>query len=350
MSTSMIIAVDLAKTVFEIAVADGRGTIIERHCLSRAQFQRFFHNRDHATVVMEACGTAHFWGRELKRLGFTVRLLPAQYVRPYRRRNKTDRADAAALLEAARCGEILDVPVKTEDQQAIQGLHRIRSQWMVARTARINALRGLLREQGVDLPAGANNAVKAAPRAIDDERIPYALRLALLDIVGEILSLEARIERIEAQLANHARDDASLQTLLAVPGIGLLSATALVAAIGSPANFRNGRHLAAWLGLTPKESSSGMRRKLGRISKRGDAYLRTLLTHGARAVLSRAKQLAHQGKPLSQLQTWALSLEQRAGHNKATCALANKLARIAWAVWMHQREFNGNYQPHALAA
>ena len=350
MSTSMTIAVDLAKTVFEIAVANSRGTITERHRLSRAQFQRFFHNRDRATVVMEACGTAHFWARELTRLGFTVRLLPAQYVHPYRRRNKTDRADAAALLDAARCGEILDVPVKTQDQQAIQGLHRIRSQWMAARTARINALRGLLREQGIDLPAGANNAVKTAPPVIDDERIPYALRLALLDIVGEILSLEARIERIEGQLATHARADASVQALLNVPGIGLLSATALVAAVGSPANFRSGRHLAAWLGLTPKESSSGRRRKLGRISKRGDAYLRTLLTHGARAVLSRAKQLAYQGKPLSQLQTWALSLEQRTGHNKATCALANKLARICWAVWMHQREFNGNYQPRPIAA
>lgn len=350
MSTSRTIAVDLAKTVFEIALADDRGTITERHRLSRTQFQRFFHNRASATVVMEACGTAHFWGRGLGRLGFTVRLLPAQYVRPYRRRNKTDRADAAALLEAARCGEIIAVPVKTKDQQAVQGLHRIRSQWMAARTARINALRGLLREQGVDLPAGAGNAVKAAPRAIDDEILPYALRLALLDVVGEILSLEARIERVEAQLATYARESASVQTLLTVPGIGLLSATALVAAIGSPTHFRNARHLAAWLGLTPKESSSGRRRHLGRISKRGDAYLRTLLTHGARAVLCGAKQLASQGKPLNRLQQWALALEQRTHHNKATCALANKLARICWAVWIHQRQFNGNYQPSAPAA
>ena len=172
MATSMTIAVDLAKTVFEIAVSDGNGKIIERQRLSRSRFQRFFQNRDVATVVMEACGTAHYWGRELTRLGFSVRLLPAQYVRPYRRRNKTDRADAAALLEAARCGEILEVPIKTEEQQAVQGLHRIRSQWMAARTARINTLRGLLREQGIELPAGARNAVKAAPRAIDDERIP----------------------------------------------------------------------------------------------------------------------------------------------------------------------------------
>lgn len=349
MNTSMTIAVDLAKAVFEIAVADAHWKIIERQRLSRAQFQRFFGNRAPTTVVMEACATAHFWARELRRLGFTVRLLPAQYVRAYRRRNKNDRADAAALIEAARCAGILDVPVKSEHQQAIQGLHRIRSQWMAARTARINALRGLLREQGIDLPAGAGNATKAAPQAIDDERLPYALRLALLDIVGEILSLEARVARIERQLAAYARDDAAVQTLLAVPGIGLLSATALVAAVGSPAHFTNGRHLAAWLGLTPRQNSSGLRRRLGRISKRGDVYLRTLLTHGARAVLSRAKQLAHQGKALTRLQQWALALEQRAGHNKATCALANKLARICWAVWMHQRTFNADHQRASLA-
>lgn len=350
MSTSMTIAVDLAKTVFEIAVGDGRGTITERHRLSRAQFKRFFQNRDQATVVTEACATAHFWARELGRLGFTVRLLPAQYVRPYRRRNKTDRADAEALLEAARCGEIRDVPVKTEHQQAIQGLHRIRSQWMATRTARINALRALLREQGIELPSGASNALKAAPQAIDDERVPFALRLTLLDVVGDILSLQARIERIEKQLQAFARTSPATQTLMTIPGVGLLSATALVAAVGSPHHFSNGRHLAAWLGLTPRENSSGMRRRLGRISKRGDPYLRTLLTHGARAVLSRAKQLAVQGKPLSRLQAWALALEQRTNHNKATCALANKLARICWAVWIHQREFNGNYQPHAVAA
>lgn len=220
---------------------------------------------------------------------------------------------------------------------------------MASRTARINALRGLLREQGIDLPAGAGVAIKAAPTAIDDERLPYALRLALLELVGEILSLENRVARIERQLAAYARDDAAVQRLLSVPGIGLLSATALLAAAGSPVHFSNGRHLAAWLGLTPKETSSGLRRRLGRISKRGDAYLRTLLTHGARAVLARAKQLAYQGKPLTRLQQWALTLEQRAGHNTATCALANKLARIAWAVWMHQSAFDAHHQPALLA-
>src|SRR5690625_846678 len=162
MSSSMTIAVDLAKSVFEIAIADSDWRIVERRRLSRSQFQCLFFNRQPATVVMEACGTAHFWGRWLSKMGLTVRLIPAHYVRAYRRRNKTDAADAAALVEAARCAEIMDVPVKSAEQQAIQGLHRIRSQWMATRTARINNLRGLLREQGCNLPAGAKAAMAAA--------------------------------------------------------------------------------------------------------------------------------------------------------------------------------------------
>lgn len=350
MHTSMTIAVDLAKSVFEVAIADEHWRITERHRLSRSQFQRFFHNRPPATVVMEACGTAHYWGRELARQGFTVRLLPAQYVRPYRRRNKTDRADTSALIEASRCTEIKDVAVKSEHQQAIQGLHRVRSQWMTTRTARLNALRGLLREQGINLPVGAAKAVKAAPRAIDDEQIPYVLRLTLLELVGEIHGLEERIKRLERQLARYAQDDSAVQALMTIPGIGLLTATALAAAVGSPDHFRNGRHLASWLGLTPREYSSGMRRHLGRISKRGDVYIRTLLTHGARAVLLRARQQVNQGKQPTRLQAWAMALQSRAGHNKATCALANKLARIAWAVWMHQKPFEHEHQATPLVA
>lgn len=343
MSASMTIAVDLAKTVFEIAVADSDWRITERYRLSRSQFQRFFFNRAGTSVVMEACGTAHFWGRWLRRQGFAVRLIPAQYARPYRRRNKTDAADAAALVEAARCAEIIDVPVKSAEQQAIQGLHRIRSQWVACRTARINNLRGLLREQGINLPAGAAVAVSAAPGLIDVDTIPVELRQALLDIVSEIRGLEQRIKAVEQQLRGYARSSCDVQQLQQVSGIGLLTATAMVASVGSPTHFRNGRHLAAWLGLTPREFSSGRRRMLGGISKRGDRYLRTLLIHGARSVLLRAQADARAGRPLTRLQQWALAVKQRSNHNKAACALANKLARIAWAVWMHERRFDGDY-------
>ena len=248
MTSSMTIAVDLAKTVFEIAIADSDWRIVERHRLSRAQFQAFFFNRAPATVVMEACGTAHFWARWLTGLGFTVRLIPAHYARPYRRRNKNDAADAAALVEAARSAEIIDVPVKSAEQQAIQGLHRIRSQWMTTRTARINNLRGLLREQGINIPTGAATAVSAAPALIDSEAIPEALRAALLEIVSEIRALEARMKVIERELKQYATASRDVQSVQQVPGIGLLTATALVAAVGTPDNFRDGRHLAAWMG------------------------------------------------------------------------------------------------------
>lgn len=343
MTSSMTIAVDLAKTVFEIAIADSHWRIVERHRLSRSQFQQFFFNREPATVVMEACGTAHFWGRWLTNLGFTVRLIPAHYARPYRRRNKNDAADAAALVEAARNAEIIDVPVKSAEQQAIQGLHRIRSQWMTTRTARINNLRGLLREQGLNLPAGAAAAVSAAPALIDSDEIPAPIRPALLEIVSEIRALEARMKTIEAQLKQYAVKSRDVQSIQQVTGIGLLTATALVAAVGTPDNFRNGRHLAAWMGLTPRHVGSGHRMVLGGISKRGDRYLRMLLIHGARSVLIRAQINARTGKSLTRLEQWALDLRQRSNHNKTTCALANKLARIAWAVWAHDRAFDANH-------
>ena len=288
-------------------------------------------------MVMESCGTAHYWARTLKVMGHTVRLLPPQYVRAYRRRNKTDRSDAAAILEAARSPEIKPVAVKGIDQQTIQGLHRVRSQWMTTRTARINVIRGLLRELGYPLPVGSHIVRRKAPAVL--EQLPAPLRAAIDALLDEIRSLEQRIHAIEDELERFARHNEAVEKLREVPGIGLLTATALWAAAGSAAVFKSGRHLAAWLGLTPREYSSGNQRHLGRISKRGDVYVRMLITHGARSVLARAKQLQRSNKPLTGVQRWAVQLEQRIGHNKATCALANKLARIAWALWRH----HGNY-------
>lgn len=341
MNQSMTIAVDLAKDVFEVAVGDLKGRIIERARLSRPQFLRFFENRPAAEVVMEACGSAHHFARTLSRLGFSLSLLPPQYVRPYRRRNKNDAADAEALLQAARNPEIRPVAVKTVEQQTIQALHRVRSQWMRTRTARLNAIRGIYRELGHALPVGAIVGQRRAGELL--EQLPTSLQAAVSSLLEEIRLLEHRCDVIERELARFADDHPGIQQLRQVPGIGLLTATALWAAVGSAALFRSGRHLAAWLGLTPREFSSGNRRYLGRISKRGDVYVRMLLTHGARAVLNRAKQLSKSSKPLTRLQHWVLTLESRVGHNKATCALANKLARIAWATWRHQRNFDGNF-------
>ncbi len=341
------VAVDLAKSVFELAIGDGQGRVTERKRLSREAFSRFFINRPPCRIVMEACGTAHHWARTFQAMSHEARLLPPQHVRPYVRRNKTDRADASALLEADRCGDILPVPVKSEGQQALQGLHRVRSGWMATRTARINELRGLLREFGFDLPQGPAAVMERVPGWLADEAvaIPPVLRKALSAVMDEIRGLEARVAEVEKQLRQEAKQRPAVQKLMAVPGIGLLIATALIAAVGGMEAFRGGRHLAAWLGLTPKESSSGFKRRLGRIIKRGDPYLRTLPIHGARSALNAAIMKLNAGKALTRPQRWAVELAGRAGHNKAATALANRLARIAFAVVRQGREFDGDFVP-----
>lgn len=340
------VAVDLAKTVFELAVANEQGRLVERKRLSREGFARFFANRPPCRIVMEACATAHHWARTFQAQGHAVKRLPPQHVRPSVRRNKTDRADAAALLEADRCGALLPVPVKTVEQQGLQGLHRVRSAWLATRTDRINTTRGLLREFGLDLPQGPAAVLTQVPTWLADEEspIPPALRTALTERIAEIRALDTRIAAIEQQLREQAKPRPEVQRLMAVPGIGPLIATALVAAVGRMEAFRNGRHLAAWLGLTPRESSSGQRRHLGGIRKRGDGYLRMLFIHGARSALLAATHQSRAGKkPLTRLQRWAVDLAARAGHNKAACALANKLARIAFAVVRQGRVFNGDF-------
>ncbi len=336
------VAIDLAKDVFELAMADASGRVIRRERLSRSHFGLFVETLPTCRIVMEACGGAHHWARRFQAVGHQVVLLPGQYVRPYRRRNKTDRADCLALLEAAKNREILPVAIKTPQSQAILGLHRVRSQWMATRTARINALRGLLREYGVSLPGGAVAGLRVVAAAIDAEAVPPVLRPALHALLAEIRALEARILELEQQLESLSRQSPAILRLRKVSGIGLLTSTALVSSAGSADAFRNGRHLASWLGLTPREYSSGSARRLGSISKRGDVYVRMLLVHGARAALNRAKQLAKAGHVLTKLQRWALDLESRAGHNKATVGLANKLARIAWACWKFERDFIGD--------
>jgi transposase len=341
------VAVDLAKSVFELAVSDGQGRVTERKRLSREAFSRFFVNRPPCRIVMEACGTAHHWARTFQAQGHEVKLLPPQHVRPYVRRDKTDRADAAALLEADRRGDILPAPVKSEDQQALQGLHRVRAGWMATRTDRINAVRGLLREFGFDIPQGVAAVVERVPGWLADETVavPPALRKALSEVMAEISELDARIAGVEKQLRQEARQRPAVQKPMDVPGIGLPVATALVAAVGGMEAFRDGRRLAAWLGLAPKESSSGNRRRLGGIGKRGDPYLRTLLVRGARSALLAAQTRRAAGKELTRLQAWALGLAERAGHNKAACALANKLARIAFAAVRLGRDFDGDFVP-----
>jgi len=273
----------------------------------------------------------------LQTLGHSVVLLPPHAVRPYVPRNKTDRADAKALLEAYRNDDIHPVPVKSLDQHSLATLHRFRSAYLAERTARINTTRGILREIGIAIPLGARNVVPAVRAFIEDPTgiSPVALRPLFDDVCNQISELEARIRHIERDLEALAGKNPIVTRLRTIPGVGLLTATALFAFVGDVKRFRSGRHFASYLGLTPREASSGATRRLGRISKRGDPYLRMLLIHGARAVLCHAKKL----ESPDHLRAWALRLEQSRGHNIAATALANKLARIAWAVWNRGGDF-----------
>jgi transposase len=284
---------------------------------------------------MEACSSAHHGGRELQTLGHQVSLLPPSHVARYRLGNKTDQADARALLEAARNEKIVRIPVKTLDQQAITALHRLRSGYLASRTARINAVRGLLSEFGIPLPKGARSFLTHAHQGLDHDLIPAYLRDSLFEALEEVRDLEAKAAHLKDQLQRLGDRIPTVQYLLTIPGIGILSATALLSTVGDINRFSTGRSLANYLGLTPREASSGLRRRLGRISKRGDPYTRMLLVHGARSALL----AAHRVQEPDQLQAWAIPTANTRGHNIATVALANRIARIAWRVWRDQRPF-----------
>ena len=336
------IGVDVAKAVFEIGISTKPGTIGERQRLSRKRFTEFVHLQEPATFVMEACGSAHYWGREMEQCGHEVVLLPPMQVRPYVKGNKTDRTDVTGTLEANWNADIYPVPVKSLMQQQLTSLHRVRSGWMGTRIARSNMVRGLLREVGIGIPLGAAQVVPRVLEAVEDAEsgVPWAMREVLHTSCGEIRQLEGQIQGVERQLEALTRQTPVVARLRTIPGIGLLTATALVGFVGDIQRFHSCRHFASYLGLTPREWSSGLRRRLGGISKRGDTYLRTLLIHGARAVIRVAKS-----EP-DQLSAWALEIQQRRGYKKASAAVANKLARIAWAVWKRGEVYSS--QPTAV--
>jgi transposase len=346
------IAVDLAKSVFQVAISSVPGRIDEQHRLSRERFQRFFAGRESTDVLMEACGTAHHWGRYLQALGHRVWLLPPADVARYRDGNKTDRADTVAILEAGRNEAIDPVPVKTFEQQALTSLHRLRSAYVADRTARINTVRGILRELGHAIPQGARTFVARARPVLDDTELPEELQDELGRALDEIEALREKARALSSRIEAIGDRMPEVEHLRSIPGIGVLTATALVSFVGEPRRFKSGRHFASYLGLTPRESSSGLKRRLGRISKRGNIYVRMLLIHCGRSALL----AAHRTKHPDALQLWALRLELRSGHNKATVALANRLARIAWRIWCDRRRYErlspiavvarGGRQPH----
>jgi transposase len=340
---AMTVAIDLAKDIFEVAISDGQGRVHERRRLKRRQFATFVDTLpSDAMVVMEACGSSHYWARRCQARGAMGRLLSPQYVRPYVRRNKTDRTDAEALLEANRCGSLLAVPVKTVEQQMIQAVHRLRQQWQITRTARINFVRALLREQGIVFPVRTRTLQRQIAAVIADPETPLSdlTRQTASWVLEDLEAVDGQLKQLDRRLAHIARTHPIAGRLQQIPGIGVVTSTALVGSVPHIHAFRRGRQFASWLGLTPREHSSGQRRVLGGISKHGDVYLRSLLAHGARAFLRGAEVRATQSTHTpTRLEDWAVRVAARRGRHRAILAIANKLARIIWAVWHHDRDF-----------
>ncbi len=332
------IAVDLAKSVFQVSIANQADRIIDRKRLTRSQFERFIIQQPPVQFVMEACATANYWSQFAQSHGHTTKLLHPYYVKPYVRRNKTDSADADALLRANNDPHLLPVPTKKPDQQAIQGLHRIRQQLIRTRTGRINLARALLAEFGISLARGTSAIGQRL--TTHAEQLPFVLHADFQDLITEIQALKQRIEQLDKSLSNIAKNDPVAQQLMSIPGIGVTTATALIAGVPDIHLFKRARQFSSWLGVTPREHSSGNKRRLGAISKQGDTYLRTLLVHGARSALQQAHRQQNKApNELSNLQRWVLQLEMTRPKNVATVALANKMARLIWVTWTEARTY-----------
>jgi transposase len=333
------IGIDLAKNVFQIHGVDHRGHPSMRKKLKRAQVAEFFANLPSCLVGMEACAGAHFWARKLQAMGHTVRLIAAQFVKPYVKTNKNDAADAEAICEAVSRPGMRFVPIKLIESQSLLALHRARQGFIEERTAQANQIRGFLLEFGIVIPQGIRHIERCMPGILEDaeNELSVSFRQLLTRLMGHLRELYRQVEEIEAEIKRWHQDNAASCKLTDIPGIGPLTASALVASIGDAKAFANGRQLAAWMGLVPRQHSSGGKPTLLGISKRGDTYLRTLLIHGARSVIARAKGKA------GYEESWLGQLLARRHHNIAACALANKNARIVWALLAHDRAYESAY-------
>lgn len=326
---TITIGLDLAKTVFQVHGVDDAGTVTIRKKLRRSELLTFFTDLPACLIGIEACATAHYWARELAALGHEVRLMPPTYVKAYVRRQKNDAADAEAICEAVTRPTMRFVPVKSAERQSILVLHRSRELLVRQRTMLINAIRGHCAEFGLIVAQGARRAVELVEqvRQADDRILPDLARSALLMMADHLQVLAAQIHQLERRLLTWHRQDQVSQRLATIPGVGIITATALSASISNPALFRSGREFAAFLGLVPRQNSSGGKDRLGRISKMGDGYLRRLLVVGATSVIRRART----GASLASA-SWVQSLLERRPARLVTVAMANKTARIAWAV------------------
>lgn len=329
------IGIDLAKNVFQIHGVDRCGKAILKKRIKRTQMSTFFANMESCVIGMEACAGAHYWARLLEKQGHTVKLMAPQFVKPYVKTNKNDMADAEAICEAVMRPNMRFVNIKTPEQQSLLSIHRARSGFVKARTVQINQIRGLLAEFGIVIPQGASAINRHIPTLLEDAQngLPMPFRLLLSSLYENIKQLSAHIDTMVIAINNQFKQNELCKKIATIPGIGVLTATAIVSTVGNGKGFKNGRQLAAWFGLVPKQHSSGGKNTLGSISKRGDTYIRTLLIHGARAVLSARKDKLHP-------ESWLGKLLGRRNKNVAAIALANKNARMLWVLLTTDKEFS----------
>jgi len=332
------LGIDLAKDVFQLHGVDGHGRVVLKRQIKRKEMIGFFTKIEPCLVGMEACGSAHYWARRLIELGHTVKLMAPQFVKPYVKTNKHDMADAEAICEAVARPSMRFVPIKTIDQQAILAVHRVRQGLVKARTAQANQIRGLLAEMGLVVPKGIKHLYCLVPSLLDEAKnvLPTSFRQLIERLLIQLKELKRQVDELELEILHWHRQNQASRNLETIPGVGPITASALVASVGDARNFKNGRQLAAWLGLVPKQHSTGGKARLQGISKRGDCYLRTLLIHGARAVTKQAERLPTR-------YAWLSKLMGRRNKNVAAVALANKNARIAWALLTHAEKFRSDH-------
>jgi transposase len=323
-----VLGVDLAKNVFQLHGVDASGKVIVRKKLTRAKLIEFVMNLPSCLIGMEACASSHYWARKFQQAGHEVKLISPQFVKPYVKSNKTDRNDAEAICEAVTRPNMRFVAIKNIEQQDIQAIHRIRSGHVQRRTALANQIRGLLGEYGIIVPQGIKKLKKDLPLILEEAEngLSDLARELFADLYEQLKEVDKQVKKYDAKLEQLSGHSEVCQRLIQIPGVGAITATAIAASVGDTKIFKNGREMAAWLGLVPRQYSSGGKSLLLGISKRGDSYLRTLLIHGARSVIRRVN------KAENSQNTWLSNLIERRGHNKASVALANKNARVIWAL------------------
>ena len=329
------VGIDLGKTLFHLVGLDSTGAVVVRKRCSRAQLLAFTANIRAGLIGMEACSGSHFLARKLQEQGHQVRLLPAQYVKPYVKTNKSDFIDAEAIAEAVQRPTMRFVPPKTEAQLDLQAVHRVRERWVMRRTAVVNQIRGLLLERGITLPKGRNHLEEALPEILADAHLRFSecISVLLAQLSTELDQLASRVEKMDELIARTSKENEACRRLTTIPGVGPVTATALVAAIGNGSAFRKGRDLAAWVGMVPREYSTGGKQKLLGISKHGNSYLRRLFVQCARSILRFREK---QGAPFG---VWLTQLMSRSPQNVVVVALANKLLRTAWAVLLKNEPY-----------